>query len=345
MINIVSCILTRRCNLKCSYCQISGNINTPLKPKDYPNSDYYYQNEKDSSWWIYTLTEIWKQNNDVFFILFGGEPFLRWELLADVVLHLNRLGVHYTIISSCNEGIKKHIYSFFDKVDQVDGFTASIDPGFYLLKTGTREEMKDDECYKSNTGYATLKELMRQNLVRDPVAEITCDKDTIMFLHETIRRLTADGIVSDITMIDIAKNNYYDFSNITNPINLVHPTKEVLEVFDGIIKDDTLKVHMKEYLLPRIYKALPANMDCKLEKDLTNLTIDSDGSIRTCLRIRGRFTPKFQADQLFTTFGSIGKIEEVHEAMTADKEILCQKCMWSCMMMSNSGDCNAVANH
>lgn len=345
-VNIVNCLLTRKCNLNCSYCQISGNINTPIRPGEYPNSLYYYKNEQDADWWIHTLTRIWMHNNDVFFILYGGEPFMRWEMLADLVLHLNKIGAHYTIISSCNEGIKRNIYSFFDKVTRIEGFTASIDPGFWLKNAGSREEMRDDESYKSNTGYNTLKELMRQGLVRDPVAEITCDKDTIFHLHETIRRLTKDGIVSDITMIDVAKNNYYDFSNITNPDNLVHPTPEVLAVFDGIIKDDTLLVHMKDHLLPRIFKSLPAEMDCEIEKGIHNITIDSDGAVRLCLRIRGRHSIKFQADEMFNDVGEVGeKYQDLHDAMIADKETLCKDCMWSCMMMSKSGDCDGIINH
>ncbi len=344
-VNIVNCLLTRKCNLKCSYCQISGNIDTPLRPKEYPNSKTYFNNEKDTRWWIDTLTTFWKQNNDVFFILYGGEPFIRWELLADLVLHLNKIGAHYTIISSCNEGIKKFIYKFFEKVPYVKGFTASIDPGFYLKNVNSLEDT-DDELYKSNTGYATLKELMNKGLVKDPVAEITCDKDTINYLYDTVKKLTEDGITSDITMLDIAKNNYYDFSNITNPVNLVHPTKDVLDVFDKIIKDDSLKVHMKNYLLPRIYRDLPSNMDCEIEKGLHNVTIDSDGSIRLCLRIRGRFSTKFSASELFTVEGiESDKYKDIYEAMVADKEILCKKCMWSCMMMSKCGDCQGVINH
>lgn len=346
MVNIVNCLLTRKCNLACSYCQISGNIDTPLKPNEYPSSQWYFKNEKDTSWWVNTLTSYWSANKDVFFILYGGEPFVRWELLADVVNHLNSIGAHYTIISSCNEGIKKNIYRFFERVSKVEGFTASIDPGFYLSPGGTRKEIEDDEIYKSNTGYATLLELMRDGLVKDPVAEITCDCNTIKHLPETIRRLTKAGIVSDITFLDLAKNNYYDFSNITNPVNLVHPTEEVKRILKEIMDDDTLKVHMKEYLIPKIFESSPANMDCEIEKDIHNVTIDADGALRLCLRIRGRHTTKFSSADLFDVEGNkTDKYTDIHEAMTEDKKVLCKRCMWSCMLMSKSGDCDGIINH
>lgn len=347
-INIVNCLLTRRCNLKCSYCQISGNINTPLRPTDYPDEKYYKsnKNEKSAEWWIELHNRLQKHNPNCFSILYGGEPFIRWEELAEIVNHLNKIDFPYTIISSCNEGIKQSIYKFFERVDYVQGFTASVDPGFYMVNLSSREELDDDEIYKSHTGYATLKELMEKGLVKDPVAEITCDSRTIYYLHDTIKKLTSDGITSDITMIDLAANNYYDFSNITNPDNLVHPTQEVMNIFDGIIKDDSLKVHMKEFLLPRIFKNLPNKMDCKIEKGIHNITVDSDGSCRCCLRIRGRFTPKFQAIELFNQDGSIGSnYEEIHDAMCGDKETLCKRCIWSCMLMSNSGDSDGIINH
>ena len=347
-INIINCLMTRRCNLQCSYCQISGNINTPLKPTDYPDASYYQnsKNEMSAEWWIEFLDRLHKHNPECFAILYGGEVFVRWEFLAEVVNHLNKIEFPYTIISSCNAGIKQNIYKFFERVDSVCGFTASVDPGFYLKTFGSRDEISDDEIYKSHTGYATLKELMEKGLVKDPVAEITCDCNTIHHLYDTIKKLTEDGITSDITMIDLAANNYYDFSNITNPINLVHPTKEVMDVFDKIMKDDTLKIHMKDFLVPRIFKYLPNNMDCKLEKGMTNLTVDSDSACRLCLRIRGRFTPKFRADQLFDEYGNKTEVfDRVHDAMIGDKETLCRKCIWSCMMMSNSDDCDGIINH
>lgn len=344
-VNIVNCLLTRKCNLNCHYCQISGNIDQPLRPDCYPGSKYYYENEKDATWWIKTLKQYHAANPDVFFILYGGEPFLRWEMLAELVNELNKINAAYTIISSCNGGIRKQIDKFFEKVEYVCGFTASIDPTANLLVEYDRETCNDDEVYKSMTGYWTLKELMNKGLVKDPVAEITCDYESIYRLEDLIKQLTEDGITADVTMIDIAKSNYYDFSNIYGHESLVKPKPEVREVFDNL-KNSNYLIHMKDTLLDAIYDNLPSNVDCELENGLTNVTIDADGTQRLCLRIKGNHTIKFNADETFTDSGEKHeKYDELFEAMCEDKRVLCNKCMWSCVLMSKSGNCDGIINH
>jgi len=339
--NIVNCLLTRRCNLACPYCQISGNINHPLKPVEYPDEKYYFENEKPIEWWIKTLTGYWRQNPDCFFILYGGEPFIRGDL-STLVKHLNVMGAHYTIITNCT--MKKRIEDLFEDVSRVDGFTASIDPGAEKIVLTSREDVADDERWKSALGFRTLKELMNQGVIRDPVAEMTCDAVTISHLENTVKFLSDEGIVADITMIDITKNNYYDFSNVTSPMALVKPTPEVIAIFERLQESDLL-IHMKDFLLPGILSILPANGDCELEKGIHNVTIDADGNLRLCLRIRGRFTPKFSADELYDINGVSKTYSDIQQAIAQDKESLCKKCCWSCVLMSKSDDCDGIINH
>lgn len=377
-INIVNCLLTRRCNLACSYCRISGDIHYIAKPKEYPKKDWYFDNEKDDDWWIDVVTRLHKHNPEVFFILYGGEPFLRWELLADLVNYMNANDMNYTIISSCNEGIQKLIYKFFDKVEYVKGFTASIDPGFYKIELKGRREMSDDEAYKSHTGFKMLKELMDKGLVKDPVAEITCDYKTIFDLEETCKKLTELGITADVTTLDLAHNNYYDFSSIDSTEALVHPTDEVRAVFKRLKESDYL-IHMKEYLMDAIPdKLLPSKLRCNIGTDhLSNLTIEPTGELRLCLRIRGRFVPKYQLTDLIDKDGNMTSPEDksrwlhrspcgieegnkpidisecdivtfptkIEAAFSADYESLCKGCCWTCMLMTMSDDCQGIINH
>ena len=365
-VNIVNCLLTRKCNLHCSYCRISGDIHYITKPTEYPKKDWYFDNEKDSAWWIDAVNRLHKHNPEVFFILYGGEPFLRWELLADLVNHMNANDMNYTIISSCNEGIQKFIYKFFEKVEYVKGFTSSIDPGFWKVKLKSRQEMMDDEMYKSHTGFRTLLDLMEKGLVKDPVAEITCDYVSIFDLEETVRRLTELGITSDVTTIDLAHNNFYDFSNIDSVKALVHPTEEVLAVFKRLKESDYM-IHMKDYLMDAIpEKLLPSNLKCNIGTEhLSNLTIEPTGELRLCLRIRGRFVPRWYLTDLIQEDGQLSqedmlpigsdsdgipktKAEVIAMAFEADYDLLCKEhggCCWTCMLMSMNDDCSGVINH
>lgn len=351
-INIANILLTRRCNLACEYCRIATTKfdNYLFKPKEYPDAKYYIQNEAPTEKWIEFFDRLYKHNPDCFTILYGGEPFIVWEKLADIVNYLNKINGAYTIISSCNHEIKKLIYKFFDKVGRVKGFTASVDPYLHKYIASSvnkidRNALNDDELYKTFTGYSTLLELMRDGLVKDPVAEITCDCNTIFDLEETVKILSYNGICSDITVVDVSKNNYYDFSNIIDKRYLVHPTKEVIEVFESLQASD-YNIHMKEFLMEKLPGILPSNVDCELEKGMHNITIEPDLGLRLCLRIRGVYSTNHNGLQLFNEEGEFGEaFEEIHAAMKADKESLCKGCSWSCVLMSKNGDCGKIINH
>jgi hypothetical protein len=139
------------------------------------------------------------------------------------------------------------------------------------------------------------------------------------------------GINSDITFIDIAKTPFYDFSNVTDKSLLVENNEIVQDQIQRII-DDKLDVHMAKTLLPLIIKDLPSDMDCELEKDLHNLTIDADGSVRLCLRIRGTSTPQMKVDNYFTKEGKMNPI--LKEFIGKDKARYCRGCNWTCPRMS-----------
>jgi len=337
-IKIANLLVTRKCNLACSYCRISGDINYRNRPPEYPDKKFYFENEVDTNQWLNCISLLKKHNPDIFLIIYGGEPFLRKDLI-DIVKHCNNIGVNYTIISSCNQAIQPLIEKFFEelKPQVVKGFTASVDPGFYLdpnLKL-------DDKIHKSHLGFKTLVDLKNRRLIQDPVAEITASENNIEHLYHTISILSDLGITSDITMLDIAKNHYYDFSTITNEKYLVPKNDKVKKIIDSLINSN-FRIHMKDQLLSKIYEILPANLDCKIEEKLHNISIEPNLEVRTCLRIRGINSPKYKLTDLLNNEGQIQR--SVHNAIKTDKKNLCEGCFWSCMIMSQM-DSNDIINH
>jgi hypothetical protein len=114
---------------------------------------------------------------------------------------------------------------------------------------------------------------------------------------------------------------------------LVHQTAQLADQFEKIMKDDSLDVHMKKLLIPAMWDKLPSNMNCEIDKDLHNISIDADGSIRLCLRIRGIHTPSIvTTDNLIMRDGNINPIAIA--AIKRDKKELCQKCNHTCHLMS-----------
>jgi len=211
----------------------------------------------------------------------------------------------------------------FDKVDYIEGFTASIDPIIYQNKN-------NDIFKKSFEGFKKLKEYSGK--IKDRVAEITVTNENINYLYSLIKDLTEEGINSDITFIDISKNKYYDFSNVEDYSQLVTKNQNVRNIINEII-DSNLNVHMKEKLLPIIYNNLPSEFDCELEKDFHNMTIDADGSLRLCLRVKGYATAS--SFNILNILDEEGKINEnINYFIQQDKTKYCEKCNWSCVMMS-----------
>jgi len=321
-IRIVNWLLTRKCNLDCDYCAIVKNYSG--KPEKYPDMKHYIKNEMSTSYVIKCLKLFKEHNPEAFHILYGGEPLLRKDL-PEIINFCNDNNIHYTIISNNTTDIQPLIKNLFDKTDYIQGFTSSVDPVLNYDKSNS------DRIIKSIEGFERLKELKRQNKVKDIVAEITVMKSNVNNLFDLVATLSNEGINSDITFIDVAKTPYYDFSNISDEKLLV-TKEEAKPQLDKLLNSD-LDIHMKEKLLPMIYEILPSEMNCGIENKLHTIAIDADGSIRLCLRIRGLTTPTLiQAHELFTR--DLKEITPLaHVCISKDKREYCKLCNHTCYLM------------
>lgn len=329
-VRIVNWILTRKCNIACEYCAIVRDYK--MKPYSYPDMNHYIKNEMPTEVVINTLAAFKVHNPDTFHILYGGEPLLRPDL-PEIINYCNENEIFYTIITNNTPQIQPLIKKLFDKVGYIEGFTSSVDPIF-----NDAEVSDDDRVRKSIEGLRRLKEIQGAGKVKDVVAEITVMNHNKEYLHSLIKELSDDEIYSDITFVDIAKTPFYDFSNIHNTDALVQPTYALAEILAEIIRDQSLYVHMKDILIPRMFDTLPSNFDCKLQDGLHNLTIDADGSIRLCLRIRGMATPMWDVSKLFDKTQPELISKSVYDAIVNDKVQMCKLCNHSCLMMSQHLD-------
>ena len=282
-IQIANVLLTRRCNLNCHYCNIVKNY--VGRPEDYKTMQYFWKNEHTAEEWFNVFNRLYKNNPNIFFILYGGEPFMHPEI-NKIVKFLKDNCYNHTIISNNTPLIRKKIEELYKEVGTLPGFTASIDPELcmYLEKKNVSD---DDSVKKSISGFEYLQYLKESGMADDVVAEITVSSKNIDYLYKTVEILSKNGIYSSITTIDDQKSNYYDFSNVKVGSELmVQPDLKTRLIFDQIQKNKDLLVHMPE-LLDELYNVLPANMKCNIAKNIHNVTIDSDLTFRLCLRIAG----------------------------------------------------------
>lgn len=324
-IRIVNWLLTRKCNLKCDYCAIIRNY--PEMPVQYPSIGHYMKNQMSYQYVIEVLDMIKAHNQDAFHIFYGGEPML-FSGLHHVINHCNDNDIHYTIISNNTPEIQHLIKDLFNRTDYIQGFTSSVDP----ITDEEISSMKLQRVSKSLEGLKKLKEIQGKGKVKDVVAEITVMKNNLQYLYKLVEHLSQNEINSDITFIDIAKNKFYDFSNIRNK-NLLVTKEDAKDVMESLLKSN-FNIHMKEVLLPAILNILPSEMDCELEKNVHNISIDADGSVRLCLRIRGVLTPTIMAVDMIDRENDFCLSPMIKEAITEDKKKYCEFCNHTCLLMS-----------
>lgn len=334
MIRIVNWLLTRKCNLNCDYCAIVKDYHG--KPAEYPDMKHYRENQMGTTSILNALARFQEHNPQCFHIFYGGEPLLRNDL-AEILQFCHRHAIHYTVISNNTREIAPLLEKLVNQVRKLKGYTASIDP--ILVDEDTTFS---DRLAKTRAGFETL--LWMREYCDDVVAEITIMNEDKHLIHKLVQFLSKCGINSDITFVDIAKTEYYDFSNVRVPGDLVYKSPELAYQMMNILTDDDLDIHMKEYLIPATYKILPSDMDCEIEKDLHNVTIDADGSVRLCLRIRGVNAPEnIHMNNLIDSEGYVNPI--AHKLIVKDKVRYCQGCNHTCHLMSKYlNDHNLEAN-
>lgn len=320
-IQIVNWLLTRKCNLHCDYCRIVKNYKN--QPKEYPPMKHYIENEMSTHDVLLGLERLKKHNPNAFHIFYGGEPLLRPDLFK-IINFCNSQSIPYTIISNNTEKIQPLMEKLLKDVEYIEGFTASIDP--IIFNTNRHSS---DAFVKSLQGIHKLKEY--SSVIKDVVAEITVTNENLDYLIPLVQVLTDHNINSDITFVDISKSPYYDFSDVEDDSILVKKSADVRTIINDIIQKK-YNVHMAETLLPKIYDVLPSEMDCGIENDFHTMCVDSDASLRLCLRIRGVATPN--EVNLLNVIDEDGKFNElVLSPIAYDKKNYCLKCNHSCYLM------------
>jgi len=324
-IQIANILLTRRCNLRCDYCSIVRDYED--MPKLYPNMKHYRDNELTSTKWIEIIDKLVLNNPNVFLIFYGGEPFL-YNGLTDIIKHCHARNVYYTIISNNTEEIQPKILQLYKDVGKIRGFSASVDPELY----GGYSSRKDHAIDKTIAGFKNLCLLKSQGIAEDVVAEMTVTSQNYTYLYDTVKILSENNIYSSITTIDLKKSNYYDFSTIKDEHLLVHKNEGVAKQFMDIMSDSSLKVHIPEMLI-KLYGILPCEMKCAIHKDLHNVTVDSDGTFRLCLRIRGVEFPKLKLNEIFSDSDKM-ILPAARDAIKNDYNSLCRGCNHTCLLFS-----------
>jgi len=308
---IYNILLTRKCNLNCNYCSITkmDNMEQSLREKlltELPEDD-----------WLNFFQRMYKfYNGDVFFILYGGEPTL-YKHFNSLITKLSKseLKYNYTVISNMTDIAKEKID---EVIDLLPGITASVDPV---------TETDGDRFVKSQDGLKYLISQKKKHPNLDVVAEVVVDKTNYKQLPFLLTTLTNAGIWASISTIEYKVNSYYDFAGMKYNEFLFLSESDQRKLSDIIVNEVKRGklIHAPEAVLNVLSKPVMGT-DCSLTN---TMTVEPNGQLRLCLRIRGYDIASYSINDIPDKFDSIMK------TLRIEKRNFCQGCSWTCPHMVN----------
>jgi MoaA/NifB/PqqE/SkfB family radical SAM enzyme len=308
-------LITRKCNLACDYCRIVDD-----KYQDNPYGKI--PNEVDVSKWQMLGEWLKQYNPDAFVIIYGGEPTI-YPQFEELIGYYNLIDLSYTVITN---SIKKNYVLDLIRQGLLKAISASVDPNIFL----TNE--KEDRLIKSNRGLQLLIEAKEINPNIDAVAEITLDKTNYKALPKLVDILRKHKIWASVTIYEKAFNKYYDFANsIDKYILTPEDIKELTKIYKEVI-DKYDNIHTPNALLSILEAG--GVVKCDLDKSYHTATIEPNGDIRLCLRIKGLETPKYNIFDLIEKGFTLSQVDAlIKEAINKDMVLACEGCSWTCVKM------------
>lgn len=254
-----TCIyLTRACPQKCDYCRIrNSTLTSPeLKPEQ----------------WV-EVFKILESLGIEFNLLLGNEPLMLGDGLPTV---LNSITTPYAIYTTAPE---PHFSKMKDILSRLPNFSVPLDMSEEFV-----ENKDSDIIQKSLRGWEALQWAKVQG-IPDVHAMLTISKLNYKHVAEIVDMVTSQGIFIGLNMIHWDQDGKYDFFPKREEIEYLLLTEDEFNYFCNVElpKIKALFYRGKVQNMPAYFDALPKHglkLDWHCSKPI--LTIDADGSMRTC---------------------------------------------------------------
>jgi MoaA/NifB/PqqE/SkfB family radical SAM enzyme len=298
----VTVIPTRVCNLDCSYCKIKR------KTAD---------NELRWDQWVDVLSKLESQIPTLcFMVLLGGE-ITTWK--KDFLSFTKRMRERVkTPWGFTTNGIllnRKFLQEL--KAAGQNYISISLDSLVHTSLLDKYEMIKSEKTLE-------LIDLINELGFEETHCTITVDKNNLEELPFIVEFLSKKGVYSEITPLIFGKDDSYDYASSLSEMKdrvLDSPT-EVDDVMHEIVsmKEEGYLIHnTDDYLLNWREHGIYQKWKCYYPY---NLVLDSDGSCRLCLHIKGKRVPKHHTSSF--------NYEEFLSDWKKDFKELCKGCYWNC---------------
>jgi MoaA/NifB/PqqE/SkfB family radical SAM enzyme len=293
--------VTRRCNMRCSYCKIRDA--SSLRGK-----------ELDTNTLVSIVEMFGRLWPGAPMVVYGGEPTLRDDL-SEIIAAGKKHGVKLPVISNSIRIMKDRAY-LEELIDAgLDNWSVSFDG----LTDGATIGGAQQE--KSEMGLKALRVLRDEYGVRDLVVCITVSKWNISLLPLFLEMFTAEGVHSIFTPIHIGGEGYEYGCGERVDLPLQGDIERVSkQLYDMVSSGKFLCSNDAAWFKTWPEYFLHQNWMCN-DKGL--LTIDADGSLRYCVDI-----PFREEDHMFVweldTEGGREKYQRIIQ-----KKRPCHGCLWN----------------
>lgn len=245
MVRQVCLYLTRRCNLKCRYCEVVKNPKDEMSTKEIKKA-------------LDVIIDEIKPKPE-FLVLFGGEPLIRKDLQE--ILDYIGDRIDYTIISN---SVLPFDYT------GVTSLTASID---------TEQGGNTDDAVKSSKAFNRLLEAKEKG-IDNLVANIIAHDENYLEIPKIIEKMTSYDIWSIVGIVHCGKGDW-KFRSTTSDLKLSQKNAEWLsKELSSMKKSGKFLLHNSLEYLEGI-KIFASTLDWKCSKPYY-LTIDCDGGLIAC---------------------------------------------------------------
>lgn len=262
----VEYLMTRQCQLKCSYCKITNA------------SSLRYKGEMATHQVLKMIELVATNWPGAPIIFFGGEPTVRDDLPM-AIKKCSELGVKHAIISNSVRVLRDEEFVRRLMESGLSNWSTSYD--------GDTEKLSPDKSalLKSNNGLKALRMFRDKYGIRDLVTCITVTKDNIDFLPDIITKLTKGGIWSICTPLQCPPPLFrYDYSTgETHNLPSQVQVETMAPTLSAMVKSGRFLMHNESgwfELWPKWFR----NQSWKCH-DKSNLTVDADGSLRLCVDV------------------------------------------------------------
>lgn len=319
--------LTRKCEGSSEIFRVFGGVNYLFKPNSYPTTNDFEKTTKDYNYWIKVIDSLCHNNKDIVINFLGGDSFL-FPQFEEIVKYINEKNVNYNITLP--------FPLYLESERRIRDIAYTNNPytsiGCYIIPGFDKVQEIDDDIKRSQIGFEGLKLLKELGLSKRIFGKVVCTKTNLKHLNDCCSLLSSNGFDIELLLMDNVGGNFYDFFEKNGKLALDS---------SSFINNTLIKINNRYNIytdneFDNVINNI-GTFKCNLSgKNFRGISVDVDGKMRLCDRIRGEYSSEFEIIDIINTNGDLsGDFISFSDARVGDFDSVCRGCS-NCDVMVDS---------